>query len=44
MYNASQAQGGPQGSPTGGAQSGPTTEGKQKNDGEVTDVDFEEVK
>jgi molecular chaperone DnaK len=44
MYNASQAQGGPQGGPTGGAQSGPTTEGKQKNDGEVTDVDFEEVK
>jgi molecular chaperone DnaK len=43
MYNASQAQGGPQGGPTGGAQSGPT-EGKQKNDGEVTDVDFEEVK
>jgi molecular chaperone DnaK len=43
MYNASQAQGGPQGGPTGGAQSGPT-EGKPKNDGEVTDVDFEEVK
>jgi molecular chaperone DnaK len=43
MYNASQAQGGPQGGPTGGGQSGPT-EGKQKNDGEVTDVDFEEVK
>ena len=43
MYNASQAQSGPQAGPTGGAQSGPT-EGKQKNDGEVTDVDFEEVK
>jgi len=46
MYNASQAQGGPQG----GAQSGPTNGGgqqsqsQQKNDGEVTDVDFEEVK
>jgi molecular chaperone DnaK len=43
MYNASQSQGGPQGDPTGGTQSGPT-EGKSKNDGEVTDVDFEEVK
>jgi molecular chaperone DnaK len=43
MYNASQSQGGPQGDPTGGAQSG-STEGKTKNDGEVTDVDFEEVK
>ncbi|KAF0233447.1 MAG: molecular chaperone [Prolixibacteraceae bacterium] len=43
MYNASQAQSGPQGGPTGGTQSGPT-EGKPKNDGEVTDVDFEEVK
>jgi len=43
MYNASQAQGGPQDGPTGGSQSGPT-EGQPKNDGEVTDVDFEEVK
>ncbi len=46
MYNASQAQGGTQG----GAQSGPTNGGGQqsqsqpKDDGEVTDVDFEEVK
>lgn len=43
MYNASQAQGGPQG----GAQSGPTNGGQAsqpKDDGEVTDVDFEEVK
>lgn len=39
MYNASQAQSGP----TGGSHSDPT-EGKKKNDGEVTDVDFEEVK
>ena len=46
MYNASQAQGGeggPQGDPTGGDQGGPT-EGQPKEDGEVTDVDFEEVK
>jgi molecular chaperone DnaK len=46
MYNASQAQGGegaPQGDPTGGAQAGPT-DGQPKEDGEVTDVDFEEVK
>ena len=43
MYNASQAQGGPQGGPTGGAQGG-DTQGQPKNDGEVTDVDFEEVK
>jgi hypothetical protein len=43
MYNASQSQGGPQGGPTGGPQSEPT-DGKPKNDGEVTDVDFEEVK
>jgi molecular chaperone DnaK len=43
MYNAAGAQGqqaGPQGQPTGGqqGQQGP------KNDGDVTDVDFEEVK
>jgi molecular chaperone DnaK len=43
MYNASQAQGGPQGGPTGGAQGG-DTQGQPKSDGEVTDVDFEEVK
>jgi molecular chaperone DnaK len=43
MYNASQAQGGPQGGPTGGAQGG-DSQGQPKNDGEVTDVDFEEVK
>jgi molecular chaperone DnaK len=48
MYNASQqaqggAQGGPQGGPTGGDQ-GAQTEGQSKDDGEVTDVDFEEVK
>jgi molecular chaperone DnaK len=42
MYNASQSQGGPQ-ADAGSAQSGPT-EGKSKTDGEVTDVDFEEVK
>jgi molecular chaperone DnaK len=43
MYNASQAQGGqpggPQGDPTAGAQ-----QEQPKDDGEVTDVDFEEVK
>jgi molecular chaperone DnaK len=43
MYNASQAQGGqpegPQADPTAGAQ-----QGQPKDDGEVTDVDFEEVK
>ncbi len=42
MYNASQAQSGqqgPQGDPTGGA-----TADNSKSDGEVTDVDFEEVK
>ena len=49
MYNASQqAQGGqpggPQGGPTGGDQGGAQTEGQSKDDGEVTDVDFEEVK
>ncbi len=49
MYNASQAQGGngapgePQGGPAGGAQ-GAQAEGQPKDDGEVTDVDFEEVK
>ena len=47
MYNASQAQGdgqqGPQGDPNAGPQAGPTN-GEPKDDGEVTDVDFEEVK
>ncbi len=44
MYNASQAQqGGAQGGPTGGAQDG-SAQGQPKADGEVTDVDFEEVK
>ena len=43
MYNASQAQGGGQSDPTGGTQGG-NTQGQPKNDGEVTDVDFEEVK
>jgi molecular chaperone DnaK len=43
MYNASQAQGGPQGGPTGGTHGG-DTQSQPKNDGEVTDVDFEEVK
>jgi len=47
MYNASQAQGGqqagPQGGPTGGDQ-GSQSQGQPKDDGEVTDVDFEEVK
>ena len=44
MYNASQAQGGDAGA---GAQGEPTADanaGQSKNDGEVTDVDFEEVK
>ena len=50
MYNASQAQGGaqgPQGDPNAGPQGGPQggpTDGQPKDDGEVTDVDFEEVK
>ncbi len=48
MYNASQqaqggAQEGPQGGPTGGSQS-EQSKGQSKDDGEVTDVDFEEVK
>jgi molecular chaperone DnaK len=49
MYNASQQaqggaqQGGPQGGPTGGDQGG-QSQSKSKDDGEVTDVDFEEVK
>jgi molecular chaperone DnaK len=43
MYNASQAQGGPQANSNPGDQ-GSSTGGKQKADDEVTDVDFEEVK
>jgi molecular chaperone DnaK len=45
MYNASSAQGqpGPQAGNQGGQQQGPSG-GQQKQDGEVTDVDFEEVK
>ncbi len=51
MYNASQAQGdsqqGPQGEQAAGAQGGgqqSSSSDKGKDDGEVTDVDFEEVK
>lgn len=43
MYNASQAQGGQQANPNAEDQ-GSSAGGKQKADGEVTDVDFEEVK
>jgi molecular chaperone DnaK len=43
MYNASQAQGGPTADAGQGAQ-GNGSQGQPKNDGEVTDVDFEEVK
>ncbi|KJF44951.1 molecular chaperone DnaK [Draconibacterium sediminis] len=42
MYNASQAQGGAQPGPDAGQQAGP--QDQPKDDGEVTDVDFEEVK
>lgn len=42
IYNASQQQTGQSG-PQGGPQSGPADQGA-KNDGDVTDVDFEEVK
>lgn len=47
MYNAAQAQGGQQAGPQGGqeqAQQGGSDGGSSKDDGEVTDVDFEEVK
>ena len=49
MYNASQAQGGQPGQPgpDAGQQPGPDAgaqQGQPKDDGEVTDVDFEEVK
>jgi molecular chaperone DnaK len=47
MYNAANSQGGgaqgPGNGPAGDAQGG-STQGQPKNDGEVTDVDFEEVK
>ncbi len=47
MYNAANSQGGGaqdfQNGPTGGAQGG-SSQGQPKSDGEVTDVDFEEVK
>ncbi|MDX8340703.1 molecular chaperone DnaK [Draconibacterium sp. IB214405] len=42
MYNASQAEGGAQPGPDAGQQAGP--QDQPKDDGEVTDVDFEEVK
>ena len=44
MYNASQAQGGQQGGPQGGQQADSGAQSQPKDDGEVTDVDFEEVK
>jgi molecular chaperone DnaK len=44
MYNAAGAQGGPQGDPTAGSSQGSPGNGQSKQDGEVTDVDFEEVK
>jgi molecular chaperone DnaK len=47
MYNAAQAQGSQQAGPQGGqeqAQQGGSDKGGSKDDGEVTDVDFEEVK
>jgi len=48
MYNAAQAQGGQQAGPQGGQeqaqQGGGSDKGGSKDDGEVTDVDFEEVK
>jgi molecular chaperone DnaK len=45
MYNAAQAQGGQQAGPQGGQQqSGGSGKSSEKSDGEVTDVDFEEVK
>ena len=44
MYNASQAQGGQQGKPQGGQQADGGAQSQPKDDGEVTDVDFEEVK
>ncbi|MFA5534682.1 MAG: molecular chaperone DnaK [Mariniphaga sp.] len=47
MYNAAQAQGGQQAGPQDGGQhqqQGGADKGSSKDDGEVTDVDFEEVK
>jgi molecular chaperone DnaK len=44
MYNASQAQGGQQGGPQAGPEADGGTQSQPKDDGEVTDVDFEEVK
>ncbi len=44
MYNASQAQGSQQGGPQGGPQADGGAQSQPKDDGEVTDVDFEEVK
>ncbi len=47
MYNAASSQGGPQDAHAGstdGAHQGGSTQGQPKEDGEVTDVDFEEVK
>ena len=44
MYNASQAQGGAQGGPQDGPQADAGSQSQSKDDGEVTDVDFEEVK
>jgi molecular chaperone DnaK len=44
MYNASQAAGGQQADPNAGAPTDGGAQGKPKDDGEVTDVDFEEVK
>ncbi|MDD4425023.1 MAG: molecular chaperone DnaK [Mariniphaga sp.] len=47
MYNAAQAQGGQQAGPQDGGQhqqQGGANKGSSKDDGEVTDVDFEEVK
>ena len=44
MYNASQAQGGGQAGSQGEPQTDAGDKGQAKDDGEVTDVDFEEVK
>ena len=43
MYNASQAQGGPDAGTQGQTADATADAGKSKDDGEVTDVDFEEV-
>jgi len=44
MYNAQQAQGGAQADPQAGQQQANPNQGQGSQDGEVTDVDFEEVK